>query len=139
MLGKYASQYWPCSRRGWLAGWIGALAFSVPACGSGKDNNTARYGTKQRFAKGAPVVFADFELMYMGSRRVSSPVYPRGMVREDFQVQRGSQKITASWSSGTGDIGPMPFVFAGQKYEIEMSRSDKLGKLMEDELVIWKK
>jgi len=42
-----------------------------------------------------------------------------------------------SWTSGTGLIGPMDFEIGGKHYQLELRHSDKLGKLNDDELVIW--
>jgi hypothetical protein len=42
-----------------------------------------------------------------------------------------------SWTTGTGVIDPTDFEIAGKHYQLELRRSDKLGKLKENELVIW--
>lgn len=113
-------------------------AFAMPACGAGKGGS-ASYGTKVKFNKGAAISFPDFELKYTGTRRVSSSPYPRGFLYHDFEVSRGSSTKSFSWSSGTGDIGPAVFQFGGKEFWLELSRSDKLGKLADDEVVIWKR
>jgi hypothetical protein len=41
-----------------------------------------------------------------------------------------------SWSSGTGDIGPTIFHVGNEQFWLELKRSDKLGKLKDDELVV---
>jgi hypothetical protein len=41
-----------------------------------------------------------------------------------------------SWSSGTGDIGPALFRVGSKQFALELSRSDKLGPLKANELVI---
>ena len=110
-------------------------------------DSIARYGEKIRFAPNAPVYFENFGLTYLGERRViadmprqSNGSFPsREFVYFDFKVQRESEEQTISWSSGTGDIAPTRFTVGGRQYELELKISDKLGKLAENELVIWKK
>lgn len=105
---------------------------------SAKAGTPAAYGAKARFAKGTPLAYPDFTLTYTGSRKVSSPTYPRGFVYHDFTVMHGKLSQTISWSSGTGDIGPTVFRFHGGSFRLEMSRSDKLGRLAENEIVVWR-
>jgi hypothetical protein len=42
-----------------------------------------------------------------------------------------------SWTTGTGIIDPTDFEFDGKRYHLELSHSEKLGKLKDNELVIW--
>jgi len=42
-----------------------------------------------------------------------------------------------SWTTGTGIIDPTDFEFGGKSYHLELRRSEKLGKLKDNELVIW--
>jgi hypothetical protein len=42
-----------------------------------------------------------------------------------------------SWTTGTGLIGPMDFEIGSKHYQLELRHSDKLGKLQDNELVIW--
>jgi hypothetical protein len=125
-----------CTRRHFLA--LGMVAFAMPACGSGKGGSSG-YGTKVKFSKGTPISFPDFDLKYIGTRKVSSSTYPRGFLYHDFEASRGSTTKIVSWSAGTGDIGPAAFQFGGAEFWLELSRSDKLGKIAENEVVIWKK
>ena len=94
------------------------------------------YGTKVTFHEGRPIKFPAFELIYTGKRKVVPPQYPRGWWAHDFQVRNGKTEQKVSWSAGTGDIGPTRFTFAGAAYDLELTRSDKLGKLKDDELVV---
>ena len=94
------------------------------------------YGTKVTFREGQPIKFPAFELVYTGKRKVVPPQYPRGWWAYDFQVRHGKTEQKVSWSAGTGDIGPTRFTVAGAAYDLELSRSDKLGKLKDDELVV---
>ena len=125
-----------CSRRSFLA--LGLMTFAMPACVAGKSGGAA-YGAKVNYSKGIVVSFAHFDLKYIGNRKVSSPSYPRGMICHDFEISRGTTSKTVFWSSGTGDIGPTVFQFDGKEFWLELSRSDKLGKLAENEVVVWKK
>ena len=96
----------------------------------------ADYRAKVSFKKGAPVTFRDFVLTYLGERRVSSEKFARGFLVHDFQVTSLAGKQTVSWSSGTGDIGPTAFRVGRAGFQLELSRSDRLGRLQPDELVI---
>ena len=42
-----------------------------------------------------------------------------------------------SWSAGIGDIGPALFELGGHTYRLELRQSDALGRLADDELVLW--
>ena len=113
-------------------------------CGGSKENRTGDssqrvYGEKIKFRQNQPVKFADFSLIYTGERRVDSDKFPRGFLYRDFKTESGKEEQTISWSAGTGDIAPVSFAIGGQNYELELGMSDKLGKLAEDELVVWKK
>ncbi|RBP42561.1 hypothetical protein DES53_106270 [Roseimicrobium gellanilyticum] len=133
---KTLLSHFGCTRRHFLT--LGMATFAMPACAAGKGGS-ASYGTKVKFSKGSPITFPDFELKYVGTRKVSSSTYPRGFLYHDFEVSRSSASKTVSWSSGTGDIGPAIFQFDGKEFWLELSRSDKLGKLADNEVVIWKK
>lgn len=113
-------------------------------CGKTENNKTddsaARpYGEKIAFRQNQPIKFADFNLTYTGERRVSSDKFPNGFLYHDFKAKTANEEKTVSWSSGTGEIAPTAFEIGGKNYELELSMSDKLGKLAENELVIWKK
>lgn len=108
-----------------------ALAFSAPA---------ADYGVKTRFQKGKPLVFPDCELVFIGTRHVSSDVYPRGFLHYDFKARSGKKTADVSWSPGTGLIGPLFFKVNGETFVLELKGSASFkGWMKEDELVLWKK
>jgi hypothetical protein len=96
----------------------------------------ADLGAKVSYQKDTPVQFAAFSLTFIGQRRVVTPKFPPGMTSYDFRVTSPHGAQTVSWSSGTGDIGPTPFTVAGERFALELKRSDKLGKLKDGELVI---
>jgi hypothetical protein len=52
-------------------------------------------------------------------------------------VRNANFETVVSWSSGTGDIGPVQFEIDGKRFLLELRQSDKLGKLQGNELVIW--
>jgi hypothetical protein len=97
----------------------------------------ASYGTSVKYAAGKKIEFPDFTIEYVKERRESTPVYPRGFLYYDFKVSSGNTEKTVSWTAGTGDIGPVEFEIGGKGYRLELRRSDKLGKLNDNELVIW--
>ncbi len=96
----------------------------------------AAYGSRVAYAPGQPVNFPDFTLEFTGTRRVTSPQYPRGFLYYDFTVTRGAEQQTVAWSSGTGDIGPQKFKVGDKVFLLELAFSESLGKLGEYELVI---
>lgn len=96
----------------------------------------ASYGAKVKFKKGAVMKFADFDLRYVGQRKVATPTFSRGMVFEDFQASKGSEKVMVSWSAGTGDIGPVGFEVGGGRFQLELRLADRIGRLKENELVV---
>ncbi|MBK7709282.1 MAG: hypothetical protein IPJ30_26880 [Acidobacteria bacterium] len=97
------------------------------------------YGAKTKFAKDAVLDFPDFKLTYLGNRKVPSELWPNGFNYHDFRVLSRTGERTVSWSSGTGDIGPVEFEVDGAKFQLELRFSEGLGKLAENELVITKK
>jgi hypothetical protein len=110
-----------------------ALAGSVLA---EETPGAAAYGLKVKFSAGHSLHFPDFDLTYVGKRRVTPPQYPRGWWSYDFKVRGKNDEQTVSWSAGTGDIGPTRFKVNGADFQIELSRSDKLGPLRDDEMVV---
>ncbi len=109
---------------------------ALAACYAEGVSDTAAYGSKVRFKAGRTLRFPDFELIYLGKRRVAPKQYPRGWWIHDFKVVCKGAEQTVSWSAGTGDIGPTRFRVTGRFFQIELSRSDKLGPLHQDELVV---
>jgi hypothetical protein len=116
----------------------GLLAVAAPvSCGYAASGEKASYGTRVKYATGKKIELPDFTIEYVGERRQSSPTYPRGFLYYDFKVVSGKTEKTVSWTAGTGDIGPVAFEVGGKRYQLELRRSDKLGKLNDNELVIW--
>lgn len=108
------------------------LAFAVSA-------QAADYGVKTRFDKGKPLKFPDCELVFNGTRKVSSPVYTRGFVNYDFKANAGGKTTDVSWSEGTGLIAPKYFTVNGGKFVLELKGSAAFkGWMKENELVLWK-
>ncbi len=101
--------------------------------------SAADYGEKTRFEKGRPLTFPDCELVFQGTRKVSSPVYTRGFVNYDFQARAGGKTADVSWSEGTGLIAPKLFTINGEKFVLELKGSKAFkGWLKDNELVLWK-
>lgn len=119
--------------RTWFCLTVGALATSCTA-----GSATAGYQTKVRFTEGKAIEFPNFVLIYRGKHRVVPPQYSRGWWVHDFTVKTNVGEQNVPWSSGTGDIGPAIFKVGRQSYALELSYSDKLKKLADDELVISK-
>lgn len=121
-----------------IFGFIILLGLFSNFCGKSSATG-AKFGEKVAYSQNVPVKFEDFTLTYIGDRRVSSDVYPRGFLFHDFTAKTEREEKTVSWSSGTGDIGPAVFEIGGKKYALELDISEKLGILADHELVVWKK
>jgi hypothetical protein len=100
----------------------------------------APYGAKVEAPRKLQIHFADFDLTYLGERRVPVPVYARGyFIYHDFRVTHGAESFTISWTSGTGAIAPLPFTVAGRKFLLERGCTERFGcSLKTNELVITK-
>jgi hypothetical protein len=98
--------------------------------------DAASYGAKVKFGVGRTLRFPDFDLAYVGKRHVAPTQYPRGWWVHDFKVRTKKDEQTVSWSAGTGDIAPVRFTVNGAECQLELSHSDKLGALREDEMVV---
>ncbi|MCL4807020.1 MAG: hypothetical protein KJ062_04390 [Thermoanaerobaculia bacterium] len=94
------------------------------------------YGAKAVFRENSPIRFRHFVLTFVGERHVSFPEYPRGFHYHDFRVDSGSETLTVSWSSGTGEVAPASFTVGGRRYLLELVRSDRRGRLEANELVV---
>jgi hypothetical protein len=116
----------------------GLLAFAGPiSYGHAASEQKVSYGTRVKYRAGQKIEFPDFAIEYVGERQKSVPVYPRPFIYYDFKVSKGKTEKMISWTTGTGVIDPTDFEIAGKHYQLELRRSDKLGKLEENELVIW--
>jgi len=73
----------------------------------------------------------------VGEHCKTLPVYPRGFLYYDFKVSKGKTEKVVSWTTGTGVIDPTDFEIDGKRYQLELRHSDKLGKLKENNLVVW--
>jgi hypothetical protein len=99
----------------------------------------ADYGVKTRFQKGAALTFPECELVFTGTRHVTTPNFPRGFLFYDFEVRSGGRSKTVSWSGGTGDIGPVFLEVDGRKFVLELGASmTGKGRLKDNELVLWR-
>ena len=96
----------------------------------------ADLGAKVSYKKDTPVQFGAFSLTFIGQRRVTLEKYPRGFLYYDFRLTDPHGTQTISWSSGTGEIAPLRFKVGSEEFELELQRSDKLGKLKENEMVV---
>jgi hypothetical protein len=110
------------------------LALLCPACGG--EPTVTPYGVKVSYRKGTAITFSDFTLTYQGKRRVVPPQFPHGWDAYDFTARHGTSEKAVSWSAGTGDIGPAVFMIGGKEYMLELSYSDRAGRLREGELVV---
>lgn len=116
------------------------LGFSaVGECGN------SLYGQPVEFSLTKEIKFPDFTVRFLGTRREISKVYTRGFLYYDFEISsnKGS-KVTASWSAGTGELGPIEFSLDDKKYFLELRANSletdpKKMWLQQNEMIIWKK
>ena len=116
------------------------MAFaSLLSYGHAASEQKASHGTRVKYRPGQKIEFPDFTVEYVGERRESVPVYPRGFLYYDFKVNKGKAEKVVSWTTGTGVIDSTDFEIEGKHYQLELRHSDKLGKLKENESVIWQR
>ena len=113
------------------------------ASGCNKLNNIAEYDNIVKFDNDVPIKFPDFEMTYVGERKDTS-IFPNGstftFTYNVFKLKNDIKSDSVTWTSGTGEIGPIYFEFSGSKYSIELKYWEKQKKkLDEDELVITKR
>ncbi|MBX7137099.1 MAG: hypothetical protein K1X83_03875 [Oligoflexia bacterium] len=111
---------------------ISAWAQTAPAVGS--------YSAKIKYQQEIALAFRDFSLTFKGRettdyRTASGQRIPFGP-RFVFELSTPSEHRSISWSSGTGVIAPANFRVGTSCFALELSYSDRLGKLAPDELVI---
>jgi hypothetical protein len=122
-----------------ISGLMFILLLGLTGCQSPPATpSVSAYGAKVSARESQPVQFPDITVEYMGKRREQSPQFPPGFLYFDYKIRHGEQEQLISWSSGTGDIGPVRFEMGDGAYLLERAFSDKLGRLNENELVIWK-
>lgn len=123
-----------------LSGLVAALVLAAQLCVSCGPAGpvSAAYGAQVRYRPGQMLRFPDLTLVYRGERQGNAgPQFPRGFTYHDFRAEQGEDSQDVSWTAGTGDIGPTVFEFAGHTYRLELRQSDELGRLADDELVLW--
>lgn len=102
----------------------------------GVDRGEAPYHAKVEFHPRQALAFPDFSLVYTGQSNVPPPKGLHSWVVHEFTVTAGGHEQKITWSAGTGDIGPTLFKVGAKTFLLELSRSDTLGKLAENELVV---
>jgi hypothetical protein len=112
---------------------------SVAECG------TAVYGKPVKYSLNTEIKYPDFTVRFVGTRREVLKVYARGFLYYDFEIlsNKGTQ-VKASWSSGTGELGPIEFAIDGGCYFLELRANSletdlKKRWLKEDEMIIWRR
>ena len=97
-----------------------------------------RYGEKVKFTKGTKIVFPDFVLEYVGQRRESSQKYPQGFLFYDFAATaEGATRKILMEQRNPEILGPPHSRSIRSASRSELKRSDKLGPLKDDQLVVW--
>ncbi|HEX8234594.1 MAG TPA: hypothetical protein VF600_01440 [Abditibacteriaceae bacterium] len=117
-----------------LAGVLGA------GCGGGEkkeDDLTGTYGAKVKYVEGEKVQFPDFILKYMGTSQEKDKNFPSGVTVYNFRVRKGDERRSIGWVAASKPA-PLKFKFQEGEYSLERVNSQKLGKLADDEVVVWK-
>jgi len=107
----------------------GLLAFAGPvSCGHAASQQKASYGTRVKYRSGEKIEFPDFTVEYVGERRKTVAVYPRGFLYYDFKVSKGKTENMVSWTTGTGVIDPTDFEIdrniISSSYAVRISSED---------------
>jgi len=79
----------------------------------------------------------DFVALNPESVRGSSTSPKQSRRRIHWAVRLAQRQIRSLVPTGTGVIDPTDFDIRGKHYQLELRHSDKLGKLQDNELVIW--
>ncbi len=115
------------------------FAMSLGACSKG---GSIQYGELTPFKEGEPIDLPGFTVTYMGDRIEDIPTSPGNsfiFTYHDFEVISKNETEIISWSSGTGNLAPLPFTFDEKEYYLEMMSSLILGTMGHDQFVIWEK
>jgi hypothetical protein len=135
-----------CTRRGALprfATWLPLIILAGTlgvGCGSKEkkdDDLTGTYGAKVKYVEGEKVKFPDFNLKYMGTSQEKDKNFPSGVTVHNFRVRKDTERRTIGWVAANKPE-PLKFKFQDVDYSLERVKSQKLGKLADDEVVIWK-
>jgi hypothetical protein len=65
---------------------LGAIFAFAGVVSSGHAEETASYGTRVKYRANQKIDFPDFTVQYLGERRKTLPVYPRGFLYYDFKI-----------------------------------------------------
>ena len=107
--------------------------------------SSAAYGQPVQYSLNKEIRYPDFSVRFVGTRREVLQVYSKGFLYHDFEIfsNRGT-KVIASWTSGTGELGPIEFTIGGESYFLEL-RANSLEPdprkrwLRENEMIIWRR
>jgi hypothetical protein len=106
--------------------------------GEKEDNDlSGTYGAKVKYIEGIKVKFPDFFLKFMGTSQEKDKNFPSGVTVYNFRVRKGTERRNIGWV-GASKPEPLKFEFQEGRYMLERVNSQKLGKLADDEVVIWK-
>ena len=116
-----------------------AFFLALLLCPTLANAETADYGEKVEVLPGATAQFADFDLLYLGTR--PGALFPGSETRRMgdcyayLVTTHQKTKSEICWTSGTGDIGPAVFEAGKHCFWLERVES-KIGKLAPNEIVI---
>ena len=106
-----------------------------------------KYGEQVLFAAGDKLQFPDFSIRFAGIREIESGKSTVPNVKLsllEFEVIKGDEKQTISWAKNisrsndtAGNRAGELFAVNGEKYFLEIERSDILKTLNDNCLVIW--
>ena len=107
------------------------------------ETRDARYGRWETYSSTNVLKYPDFELRFIGSER--GPLFPGSTTHRmgdiyKFRITTKEAQQDVSWSSGTGDIGPISFEIGGESYILEMVHSVIFdGFVSRDKVMLWRK
>ena len=101
------------------------------------DKNIWIYGNKMQYEKWKILQFPDFTIEYLWLSSIQWPNNAKfRMESYSFKIEYNWIEQVIIWSPGTGDIWPTRFKCAGHDFILEKYISEKVWKLLDNEIVI---
>lgn len=108
-----------------------SLAFF--SCRQSDNKHNASYDSIVKFKMEEKIYFPDFSIEYVGSKSILGPNNAKwSMTTFYFNLRNVNQIKQISWSSGIGEIAPMPFEFCQKKFLIELKYAEKMKTWLKD-------
>lgn len=116
------------------------MTFAFFSCKQSDHNHNASYNSIVQFKMEEKIYFPDFAIEYVRKKSIQGPNNAKwSMTTFYFNVSNVNETKQIFWSSGTGEITPIPFEFDKNKFFIELKYAEKMKIWLKDnEFVISK-